>query len=88
MSNSIGQNLLHQSLLPSTVREHQTTCIAGKTLFQAQATSHIRKSPLTTKFLGYRLNVRKTTSPMATNRTLSVSPQDVLATDPASQVHF
>ncbi|KAM7484206.1 hypothetical protein LguiA_000215 [Lonicera macranthoides] len=88
MSNSIGQNLLHQSLLPSTVREHQSTCIAGKTLFQAQATSHIRKSPLTTKFLGNRLNVRKTTYPMATNRTLSVSPQAVLATDPASQNLF
>lgn len=91
MSNSIGQNMLHQSLLaPTVLIEHQSrsnsspSCIAGTTTFlQPQATSQIRKSPLYTKF---RLNVPTTRSPMGSNRLVSVIPQAVLATDSPSEV--
>lgn len=90
MSNSIGQNLLHQGLLaPTVLIEHQSrsnssTCIVGNTTsLQPQATSQIRKSPLYTKF---RLNVPKTRSPMGTNRLVSVIPQAVLATDSPSEL--
>uniref|UniRef100_A0A5B6YGN2 alpha-glucan, water dikinase n=1 Tax=Davidia involucrata TaxID=16924 RepID=A0A5B6YGN2_DAVIN len=90
MSNSIGYNLLHQSLLPSTVLEHQTkinpASIAGNTLFQAQATLQVRKSTISTKFRGDRLNVRKTKLPMGTHRVLSAFPQAILVTDPASEL--
>ncbi|XP_059633696.1 alpha-glucan water dikinase, chloroplastic isoform X2 [Cornus florida] len=91
MSNSIGHNLLHQSLLSPTVLEHQSKsnsfCIfTGNNLFQAQATSSIRKSPLSTIFRGNCLDVRKMKPPMTTHRALSVSPHAVLTTDPSSQL--
>lgn len=91
MSNSIGHNFLHQSLLAPTVLEHQSKinspCIASNTLFQAQANSQLRKSPINTKFKGSSLtNVRKTKLVMGTNRAVSDFPTAVLATD--SEVFF
>ena len=94
MSNSIGHNLLHRSLLPSIVLEHQSkinsACIAGNTLFQAQATSLIRNSPLLTEFRGRSLCVRKKKLAMGKHCSVSGFPRAVLATDPVSEVfcHF
>ncbi|KAL6955590.1 alpha-glucan, water dikinase, partial [Sarracenia purpurea var. burkii] len=89
MSNSIGYNFIRQSLLAPTVLEHQSkinsSCTAGNSLFQAQATSQVRKSPITTEFRGSSLNMRKSKLPMETNRVVSVFPHAVLTTDPASE---
>ncbi|CAK9158146.1 unnamed protein product [Ilex paraguariensis] len=90
MSNSIGHNLLHQNLLPSIVLEHQSkinsSCIAGNTLFQAQATSLIRNSPLLSEFRGRSLCVRKKKLAMGKHSSASGFPQAVLVTDPASEL--
>ncbi|KAL6983727.1 alpha-glucan, water dikinase [Sarracenia purpurea var. burkii] len=91
MSNSIGYNFIRQSLLAPTVLEHQSkinsSCTAGNSLFQAQATSQVRKLPITTEFRGSSLNMRKSKLPMETNRVVSVFPYAVLTTDPASEQH-
>ncbi|KAL3511320.1 hypothetical protein ACH5RR_030721 [Cinchona calisaya] len=90
MSNSIGNNLLHQSFLPSTVLEPQSrissTWIGGNTLFPPQATSVARKSPLSTEFRGSKLTVHKKKLRMGKNRAVSCFPQAVLAADPSSQI--
>lgn len=97
MSNSLGQNLLHQSLLRPTVFEHQSKInssslaldspdIAGNTSIQAKATLQLRKSHLAIDFRGSRLNLRKSRLPMGTNRAISVFPRAVLATDPTSEL--
>ncbi|KAK9276289.1 hypothetical protein L1049_005820 [Liquidambar formosana] len=87
MSNSIGHhNILHQNLLRPTVLEHRSKLnssgIQGNTLFQGQAASLIRKSPISTKFHGNILNAPKTKLPMGTRRRLvSVVPNAVLVTE-------
>ncbi|KAL7196896.1 hypothetical protein ACSBR1_036832 [Camellia fascicularis] len=88
MSNSIGHNLVHQSLLGPTVLEHQSkinsSCLAGNTLFHAQATSQVRKLPLSTEFRGRRLDVRKPKLLMGTPPPNSLFPRAVLTTGTAS----
>ena len=90
MSNSIGHNFLHQSLLAPAVLEHQSkinsSCTAGNTLFQVQASSQIRKSPITTEFRGIYLNVRKSKLSVETRRVNYAFPQAALATDLHSEV--
>ncbi|KAI8527034.1 hypothetical protein RHMOL_Rhmol12G0045200 [Rhododendron molle] len=87
MSNSTGHNFLHQSLLAPTVLEHQSKInspsVPSNTLFQSQANSQLLKSPVSTKFKGNVLNVRKTKLAMGTNRAVSDFPQAVLAADSA-----
>lgn len=93
MSNSTGHNFLHQSLLaPTVLLEHQSkinsSCVPSNTLFQSQANSQLRKSPISTKFKGNVLNVRKTKLAMGTNRAVSDFPQAVLAADSAYEVLY
>lgn len=90
MSNTIGHNLLHKSLLRHTLLEHQSkiSCsgVSGNALFQAQSPTQIKKSPISTKFRGNRLNLRKTKLPMGTHHLVSVIPRAVLTTDTTSEV--
>ncbi|RVW43449.1 Alpha-glucan water dikinase, chloroplastic [Vitis vinifera] len=89
MSNTIGHNLLHKSLLRHTLLEHQSkiSCsgVSGNALFQAQSPTQIKKSPISTKFRGNRLNLRKTKLPMGTHHLVSVIPRAVLTTDTTSE---
>nr|AOQ26246.1 GWD1 [Actinidia deliciosa] len=89
MSNSIGHNFLRQSLLAPAVLEHQSkinsSCTVGNTLFQVQASSQIRKSPITTEFRGIYLNVRKSKLLVETHRVNSAFPLAALATDLPSE---
>lgn len=90
MSNTIGHNLLHKSLLRHTLLEHQSkiSCsgVSGNALFQAQSPTQIKKSPISTKFRGNRLNLRKTKLPMGTHHLVSVIPRAVLTTDTTSEL--
>lgn len=92
MSNSTGHNFLHQSLLAPIVLEHQSKinspCVPSNTLFQSQVNSQLRKSPISTKFKGNILNVRKTKLAMGTNRAVSDFPRAVLAADSAYEVLY
>ncbi|KAE9449924.1 hypothetical protein C3L33_18166, partial [Rhododendron williamsianum] len=93
MSGSIGHNLPHQRFLAPTALEHQTKinpcCISRRNnLFQAQAYSRSRKSPISTKFWGNTRNVGRVKLPMGTHRVGSVFPRAVLATDPASEMEM
>ncbi|XP_009631505.1 alpha-glucan water dikinase, chloroplastic isoform X1 [Nicotiana tomentosiformis] len=87
MSNSIGNNLLHQGFLTSTVLEHKSrissACVGGNSLFQQQV---ISQSPLSTEFRGNRLKVQKNKIPMGKQRPISSSPQAVLTTDASSEL--
>ncbi|XP_024957284.1 alpha-glucan water dikinase, chloroplastic isoform X5 [Citrus sinensis] len=94
MSNSIGRNVLHQSLLCSTVFEHQSnrhsSGIPANSLFQAVSinqpagASAARKSPLSTKFYGTSLNARPKMA-MGRHRPVLITPRAVLAVDSASE---
>ncbi|GAY36295.1 hypothetical protein CUMW_021230 [Citrus unshiu] len=94
MSNSIGRNVLHQSLLCSTVFEHQSnrhsSGIPANSLFQAVSinqpagVSAARKSPLSTKFYGTSLNARPKMA-MGRHRPVLITPRAVLAVDSASE---
>ncbi|KAL5826788.1 hypothetical protein ACOSQ3_018629 [Xanthoceras sorbifolium] len=91
MSNSIGHNLLHRSLLYSTVLEHQSKLnssgIPANSLFQAATINQAaRKSPISTKLYGTNLNGRKLKLAMGSRRPVIIAPRAVLATDPASEV--
>lgn len=98
MSNSISRNLLQQSLLCSTVFEHpsklRSSGIPANSLFQAASVNQpagaaaARKSPLSTKFYGTSLNVRRPKLAMGTHRPVLITPRAVLAVDPASEVIF
>ncbi|KAH0756297.1 hypothetical protein KY290_026567 [Solanum tuberosum] len=87
MSNSLGNNLLYQGFLTSTVLEHKSRisppCVGGNSLFQQQV---ISKSPLSTEFRGNRLKVQKKKIPMGKNRAFSSSPHAVLTTDTSSEL--
>ncbi|KAK4358258.1 hypothetical protein RND71_023868 [Anisodus tanguticus] len=87
MSNSIGNNLLYQGFLTSTMLEHKirisSPCVGGNSLFQQQV---ISKSPLSTEFQGNRLKVQKKKVPMGKKRALSSSPHAVLTTDASSEL--
>lgn len=87
MSNSIGNNLLYQGFLASTVLEHKSRitspCIGGNSLFQQQV---ISKSPLSTEFQGSRLKVQKKKIPMGKRHAISTSLQAVLTTDTSSEL--
>ncbi|KAD2393750.1 hypothetical protein E3N88_40727 [Mikania micrantha] len=90
MSNSAGHSLLQSTVLKHQNRRDSSTCIARNTLFQAEATSQIRKSSslalpslLSSDFRGRRLTVRK--SGLQANRLVSGIVQAVLATDPTSE---
>ncbi|KAK1552116.1 hypothetical protein Q3G72_010601 [Acer saccharum] len=91
MSNSIGHNLLHQSLLCSTVLEHQSKLnssgIPANSLFQAATINQAaRKSPISTKFYGANLKARKPKLAMGSRRSASITPRAVLAVDSTSEV--
>ncbi|CAI9092975.1 OLC1v1028361C2 [Oldenlandia corymbosa var. corymbosa] len=90
MSNSIGNNLMQQSWLPSTVLEPQSrinsSCTGGNTLIPPQATSLARKSPLSTEFGGIKLTTQTKKLSMGKHRSHLVFPQAVLAADPPSKV--
>jgi alpha-glucan,water dikinase len=96
MNNTLGHNILHQSLLRPPVVEPQSKLnssgILANTLFQAacwnQSAAQTRKSPLFTKFCGNNLNVRKQKLGMGSRRTVKFIPRAVLAMDPASEVIF
>ncbi|XP_076892539.1 alpha-glucan water dikinase, chloroplastic-like isoform X2 [Bidens hawaiensis] len=94
MSNSIGHSLLQSTvILKHQSQRDSSTCIAGNTLIQAQATLRIRKSSsssfaltylLASGFRGGRLTVRRSRS--QTKRLVSGLVQAVLATDPTSEL--
>ncbi|KAG6654998.1 alpha-glucan water dikinase, chloroplastic isoform X2 [Carya illinoinensis] len=94
MSNTLGNNILHQSLLRPPVVEPQSKLsssgIPANTLFQAASWNKVaaqtRKSPLSTKFLGNNLNVLKPNLAMGTRRPLKFNLRAVLATDPSSEL--
>ncbi|KAL3819264.1 hypothetical protein ACJIZ3_005169 [Penstemon smallii] len=91
MSNTIGNNLLHQSFLSPTLLEHQirinsSTCTRGNTFFQPQAKSLVHKSPISTEFHGNRLTAQKNKLRMGKQRVVSRSTQAVLAADPSSEL--
>lgn len=96
MSNTFGNNILHQSLLRPPVVEPQnklnSSGISANTLFKAaywnQAAAQTRKSPLSSKFLGNNLNVQKPNLAMGSHRPVKFNLRAVLATDPASEVIF
>ncbi|KAK4429801.1 Alpha-glucan water dikinase, chloroplastic [Sesamum alatum] len=86
MSNTVGNNLLRQSLLSPTVLEHQSrinssTCVRGNTFFQPQANSLIHKAPISTEFRGNRLTMQKNKLQMGKQR---VVLRAVLAANPSS----
>ncbi|KAL0372365.1 UNVERIFIED_CONTAM: Alpha-glucan water dikinase, chloroplastic [Sesamum calycinum] len=92
MSNSIGNNFLHQSLLSPTVLEHQgrinsSSCAGGNTLFQPHANSLTHKSCISTAFRGNRLRIQKNKLLMGKQRAVSRWPQAVLAADASAEVH-
>ncbi|KAL0447150.1 UNVERIFIED_CONTAM: Alpha-glucan water dikinase, chloroplastic [Sesamum latifolium] len=92
MSNSIGNNFLHQSLLSPTVLEHQSrinssSCAGGNTLFQLQANSLTNKSCISTAFRGNRLRIQKNKLLMGKERAVLRWPQAVLAADASAEVH-
>lgn len=89
MSNSLGNNLLYQGFLTSTVLEHKSRitppCVGGNSLFQQQV---ISKSPLSTEFRGNRLRVQKNKKiPMGKKRAFSTYPHALLTTDTSSEVN-
>ncbi|XP_011655614.1 alpha-glucan water dikinase, chloroplastic isoform X2 [Cucumis sativus] len=95
MSNSISQNILHQTLLRRSVFDNQSKFNASgthkSTLFQAALTNQVPgqhwKSPISTKFLGNGLNVKKPRMATGTGcRSFPVNTRAVLATDPASEL--
>lgn len=91
MSNGIGNNLLHQSLLSPARVKHQSlsnslTYTGGNAFFHPQANSLVHKCPISTEFLGNRLTVRKDKLKMGKHTTVSRSIRAVLAADPSSMV--
>ncbi|KAL0297007.1 UNVERIFIED_CONTAM: Alpha-glucan water dikinase, chloroplastic [Sesamum radiatum] len=91
MSNSIGNNFLHQSLLSPTVLEHQgrinsSSCAGGNTLFQPHPNSLTHKSCISTAFRGNRLRIQKNKLLMGKQRAVSRWPQAVLAADASAEV--
>ncbi|XP_038892070.1 alpha-glucan water dikinase, chloroplastic [Benincasa hispida] len=95
MSNSISQNILHQRLLRPSVFDNQCKFNPSgthkSTLFQAALANQVPaqhwKSPISTKFLGNGLNVKKPRMAIGTGRcSFPVNPHAVLATDPTSEL--
>ncbi|XP_008446179.2 alpha-glucan water dikinase, chloroplastic [Cucumis melo] len=95
MSNSISQNILHQRLLRPSVFDSQSKFNASgthkSTLFQAALANQVPgqhwKSPISTKFLGKGLSVKKPRMATGTGRhSFPVNTRAVLATDPASEL--
>ncbi|KAL0539016.1 hypothetical protein IC582_023190 [Cucumis melo] len=95
MSNSISQNILHQRLLRPSVFDNQSKFNASgthkSTLFQAALANQVPgqhwKSPISTKFLGKGLSVKKPRMATGTGRhSFPVNTRAVLATDPASEL--
>ncbi|PIN21110.1 Alpha-glucan, water dikinase [Handroanthus impetiginosus] len=91
MSNTIGNNLLHQSFLSLKALEHQSrnyssTCIGGNTFLKSQANSPAHKSSISTEFLGNRLTLQKNKLLMGKQRAVSRSTKALLAADTSSTV--
>ncbi|XP_042064044.1 alpha-glucan water dikinase, chloroplastic-like isoform X2 [Salvia splendens] len=89
MSNTIGNNLLHQSLLSPTVLEHQSrsntsTSVRGNTFLQPQAYSLTHRTPISTDFWGRRVSLQKNRLQMGKMYTILRSVKAVLAADPSS----
>lgn len=93
MSNSLGNNLIHQRLLRPTVLEHQnklnSSAIAVNSFCAASVNHSVsqigKSSRLSTKFHGNSWNKRKSKSTAVNRRSAAFVPQAVLATDPASE---
>ncbi|KAL5552841.1 hypothetical protein UlMin_040242 [Ulmus minor] len=87
MSNSVGHNLLNQSLLQSKLN---SSGFPANTLQQAacvnQVSARNRKSPTLKKLSGNNLVVRRPKLAMGSRRPISVVPRAVLTTDTASEV--
>ena len=91
MSNTIGNNLLHQNLLSPTVLEHQSrsntsTSVRGNTFLQPQAYSLTHRAPISTDFWGRRVSLQKNKLQMGKMYTILRSVKAVLAADPSSMV--
>ncbi|KAL1565640.1 alpha-glucan, water dikinase [Salvia divinorum] len=89
MSNTIGNNLLHQSLLSPTVLEHQSrsntsTSVWGNSFLQPQAYSLTHRAPISTDFWGRRVSLQKNKLQMGKMCTILRSVKAVLAADPSS----
>ncbi|KAL3630994.1 hypothetical protein CASFOL_023978 [Castilleja foliolosa] len=89
MSNTIGNNLAHQSLLSPRVLEHQSrrsslTCIRGNTFFHPQANSLIHRTSISTEFHGNILALWKRKLQMGNRHGVTRSFKAVLAADPSS----
>lgn len=94
MSNTLGHNILQQSLLRPPLLEPQrklnSSGISANILFKAvcgnQSAAHSRKLPLSRKFFGNNLSVQKSKLASGTRCPVTVVPRAVLAMDPASEV--
>ncbi|CAA0819704.1 Alpha-glucan water dikinase 1- chloroplastic [Striga hermonthica] len=89
MSNTIGNNLRHQSLLSPSVLEHKnrrnsSACIGGNTFSHPQANSLIHRSSISAEFRGNRLTLQKKKSLMGKQRAITRSFKAVLAADSPS----
>ncbi|KAJ7953577.1 alpha-glucan water dikinase, chloroplastic [Quillaja saponaria] len=94
MSNTVAHGILHKTLVCPTVIEYKikvnSSGIPANTLFQAvslnQAQAQIGKFPISTKFFGNKLKVRKPKLAMGSRWGVAVVPHAVLATDPVSEL--
>ncbi|KAL4638999.1 hypothetical protein ACB092_03G186300 [Castanea dentata] len=94
MSNTLGHNILQQSLLRPPLLEPQrklnSSGISANILFKAvcgnQSAAHSRKLPLSRKFFGNNLSVQKSKLASGTRCPVTVVPRAVLAMDPASEL--
>lgn len=94
MSNTVGHNLLQQSLLRPVVLEHQSKLHSSGThpysLYRpgsvTNSAAQIGKSFLSKKFYGNSLNKQKARLTTGTGGQVKIVPQAVLAMDPASEV--
>lgn len=93
MSNTVGHNLLQQSLLRPVVLEHQSKLHSSGThpysLYRpgsvTNSAAQIGKSFLSKKFYGNSLNKQKARLTTGTGGQVKIVPQAVLAMDPASE---
>uniref|UniRef100_A0A2N9ILR4 Uncharacterized protein n=1 Tax=Fagus sylvatica TaxID=28930 RepID=A0A2N9ILR4_FAGSY len=84
MSNTLGHNLLQQSLLRSPVLEPQRKLTLFRAACGNQSSVHTRNSPLSRKFRGNNLNLRKSKLAMGTRHPVTFIPRAVLTTGPSS----
>ncbi|CAI0405203.1 unnamed protein product, partial [Linum tenue] len=98
MSNSIGQNSFHQSLLHPTGLDHRSkpNCsgIPASSLFQsasvnppaAAASVRTRRAPPSSSFYGRSLKLRKSKVSVGASHPVALTPRSVLAMEPPSEL--